>query len=69
MYRLLQNGADFKAAGKMLMKKKRLNFFCTPSAAHCTNLMMEEIGRKKKVDSVIKACRGNNKWGLTITSH
>ena len=43
-----ENGANFKAAGKML-EKKRHHLFWTPCATHCIDLIMEEIGRKKKI--------------------
>ena len=42
------NGANFKAAGKML-EKKMPHLFWTPCAAHCIDLIMEEIGKKKKI--------------------
>ena len=51
------NGANFKAAGKMLMDKRK-HLFWTPCAAHCIDLILEEIGRKTSVASLIKACRG-----------
>lgn len=42
------NGANFKAADKMLEQKKA-RLFWTPCAAHCIDLIMEEIGKKKKI--------------------
>ena len=51
------NGANFKKAGQLLMDK-RTHLFWTPCAAHCIDLILEEIGRKTKVASLIKACRG-----------
>ena len=65
------NGANFKAAGKML-EKKRPHLFWTPRATHCIDLIMEEIGRKKKIVEVIKACRGitrfiyDHSWLLSL---
>ena len=53
---VIDNGANFKVAGKML-EKKRLHLFWTPCATHCIDLIMEEIGRKKKIAEVIKAYR------------
>ncbi|RWR71850.1 hypothetical protein CKAN_00003400 [Cinnamomum micranthum f. kanehirae] len=49
------NGANFKAAGRML-ENKRPHLFWTPCATHCIDLIMEDIGKKKKIAEVIKAC-------------
>ena len=37
------NEASFKAAGEMLMDKRK-HLYWTPCAAHCVDLMLEEIG-------------------------
>ena len=37
------NGSTFVKAGKLLMKK--YNLYWTPCAAHCIDLMFEDIGK------------------------
>ena len=41
------NGANYKAAGKLLIKRIP-TLFWTPCAAHCLDLMLEDIGKLKK---------------------
>lgn len=41
---ITDNGANFKAAGRILMEKIP-TLFWTPCAAHCLDLMMEDIGK------------------------
>jgi hypothetical protein len=44
---VIDNGANFKASGRILMERiPRL--FWTPCAAHCLDLMMEDIGKIKE---------------------
>jgi hypothetical protein len=38
------NGANFKAAGRLL-ERKIPHLFWTPCAAHCLDLMLEDIGK------------------------
>ncbi|GJT77109.1 uncharacterized protein Tco_1043834 [Tanacetum coccineum] len=45
------NGANYVAAGKLL-EVKRPNLYWTPCAAHCIDLMLEDIGKIPKVDLV-----------------
>ncbi|XLR57114.1 hypothetical protein S83_007786 [Arachis hypogaea] len=40
------NAANYKAAGEMLMKKKK-KLFWTPCATHCIDLMLEDLEKKK----------------------
>lgn len=47
------NGSNYVTAGKILTSK-RPNIFWTPCAAHCIDLMLEDIGKIPKVDKVIK---------------
>ncbi|XLS81037.1 hypothetical protein HN51_046868 [Arachis hypogaea] len=39
------NAANYKAVGEMLMKKRK-KLFWTPCAAHCTDLMLEDLEKK-----------------------
>ena len=49
------NGSAFVKAGKKLMKKYSL--FWTPCVAHCIYLILEDIGKKNIVASVIHDAR------------
>ena len=49
------NGSAFVKAGKKLMG--RYHLYWTPCAAHCIDLMFEDIGKKEQVASVIKQAR------------
>ncbi|XP_031391589.1 uncharacterized protein LOC116203792 [Punica granatum] len=42
------NTANYKAAGEMLMEKRK-KLFWTPCAAHCIDLMLEDLEKKIKV--------------------
>ncbi|RVW52185.1 hypothetical protein CK203_077864 [Vitis vinifera] len=48
------NGSAFVKAGKLLMKK--YNLYWTPCAAHCIDLMFEDIGKRT---SMRKVCGGD----------
>lgn len=50
------NEASFKAAGEMLMDKRK-HLYWTPCAAHCVDLMLEEIGSLKHIKEVIDKSR------------
>ena len=45
------NGSAFVKAGKLLMKKYNLHW--TPCAAHCIDLMFEDIGKRDSVAQLI----------------
>ena len=45
------NGSTFVKAGKLLMKK--YNLYWIPCAAHCINLMFEDIGKRESVFDLI----------------
>ena len=45
------NGSAFVKAGKLLMKK--YNLYWTPCAAHCIDLMFEDIGKRESVSDLI----------------
>ena len=49
------NGSAFVKAGKLLMKK--YNLYCTPCAAHCIDLMFEDIGKRTSVVDMITKAR------------
>ncbi|XP_058108745.1 uncharacterized protein LOC131251799 [Magnolia sinica] len=54
------NGSAFVKAGKKLMKK--FNLYWTPCAAHCINLMLEEIGMRDFVKKTIQDARRVTKF-------
>ncbi|KAJ9678214.1 hypothetical protein PVL29_022952 [Vitis rotundifolia] len=49
------NGSAFMKAGKQLMKK--YNLYWTPCAAHCIDLIFEDIGKRPNVIDVINNAR------------
>ncbi|RVW65094.1 hypothetical protein CK203_034887 [Vitis vinifera] len=49
------NGSAFMKAGKQLMKK--YNLYWTPCAAHCIDLIFEDIGKRPNVIEVINNAR------------
>nr|XP_043625480.1 uncharacterized protein LOC122596902 [Erigeron canadensis] len=49
---ITDNGSNFKKAGQMLMEKRQ-HIYWTPCAAHCLDLMFEDIGKIKQVKSVV----------------
>ena len=49
------NGSTFVKAGKLLMKK--YNLYWTPCAAHCIDLMFEDIGKRATVSELITNAR------------
>ena len=63
------NGSAFVKAGKKLMKKYSL--FWTPCAAHCIDLIFEDIGKKDIIACVIHDARAvtnfiyNHGWLLS----
>jgi hypothetical protein len=63
------NGANFKAAGKILMVRIPYLFW-TPCAAHCLNLLLQDIGDIKKFNTTInwgkKVCRLLYKHGRIL---
>ncbi|XP_020963400.1 uncharacterized protein LOC107645034 [Arachis ipaensis] len=48
------NGSNYVLAGKLLMEK-RPNLFWTPCAAHCLDLMLEDIGKLPLIQKTIKS--------------
>ena len=58
------NGSPFVKAGKLLMKK--YNLYWTPCAAHCIDLMFEDIG---KMDIVAQLIRNGRKITNFIYNH
>lgn len=63
------NGSNYKAAGKFLMERIP-HLFWTPCAAHCLDLLLEDIGKIKAFNSCIncakKACRFIYKHGRVL---
>lgn len=45
------NAANFKAAGEMVMQKRK-NLYWTPCAAHCIDLIFEDFEKKLKIHQV-----------------
>jgi uncharacterized protein YaaR (DUF327 family) len=50
------NGANYKAAGQLLMQRLP-TLYWTPCAAHCLDLMLEEIGKLKPFKKTITRAR------------
>jgi hypothetical protein len=50
------NGANFKAAGRILMDRIP-HLFWTPCAAHCLDLLLEDIGKIKDFNSCINMAK------------
>lgn len=50
---ITDNGSNYVLAGKMLMQNKR-HIFWTPCAAHCIDLMLEDIGKIPKIKKTIQ---------------
>ena len=63
------NGSNFKAAGRLLMERIP-HLFWTPCAAHCLDLMLEDIGKIKEFNTCInmakKVCRFIYKHGRVL---
>ena len=63
------NGSNYKAAGRILMERIP-TLFWTPCAAHCLDLMMEDIGKIPEFSSCInsakKVCRFLYKHGRIL---
>ena len=49
---MTDNGANFKAAGGLLCRRIP-TLYWTPCAAHCLDLMLEDIAKLKEFDSTI----------------
>ena len=52
---VIDNGSAFVKAGKLLMKK--YNLYWTPCAAHCIDLMFEDIAKRATVSELITNAR------------
>ena len=48
------NEASYKKAGKLLMRKWP-HLYWVPCAAHCIDLMLEDIGKEDEVKKVVEA--------------
>ena len=53
---ITDNAANYVAAGKMLMERYP-NLFWTPCAAHCIDLMLEDIGKILIVRDIVESSR------------
>ena len=58
---ITDNAANYVAAGKMLMERHR-SLFWTPCAAHCIDLMLEDIAKLSFVKEVIDRARSIPKF-------
>ncbi|GJT12491.1 3-hydroxyisobutyryl-CoA hydrolase 1-like protein [Tanacetum coccineum] len=50
---VINNAPNYKAAGKLLMAKRK-HLYWTPCAAHCIDLMLEDIGNIQRVRQTLK---------------
>ena len=64
------NGANFKKAGELIMEKYE-QIYWTPCAAHCIDLMLEDIGKDRKIVGIVKKAQNltkfiyNHGWALS----
>ena len=49
---VIDNEASFKAAGMLLMEKRK-HLFWSPCAAHCIDLMLKDIGSIKQIKKTL----------------
>ncbi|XP_078152571.1 uncharacterized protein LOC144547747 [Carex rostrata] len=65
------NGANFKKAGSLLMDHYS-HIFWTPCAAHCIDLMLEDIGNTDEIKDVVQKAQNftnfiyNHQWALNL---
>ncbi|CAN7030175.1 unnamed protein product [Brassica rapa subsp. trilocularis] len=52
---ITDNASNYVKAGKLL-EAKRPNLYWTPCAAHCLDLMLEDIGKLEPVKNALKKC-------------
>eukprot|EP00253_Pinus_taeda_P003827 PITA_03827 len=62
---IMDNAANYVAAGKMLMERYP-NLFWTPCAAHCIDLMLKDIGKIPIVRDIVESSKSITKF---IYSH
>ncbi|XP_059074131.1 uncharacterized protein LOC131874589 [Cryptomeria japonica] len=55
------NVASYVAAGKLLMERHPKNFW-SPCAAHCLDLMLEDIGKLEWVKSIVERAKNISKF-------
>ena len=60
---ITDNGSNYVLAGKLL-EEKRPHLYWTPCAAHCIDLMLEDIGKLPLIKKTIQ--RGISLVGLSI---
>eukprot|EP00253_Pinus_taeda_P002491 PITA_02491 len=58
---ITDNTANYVAAGKMLMERYS-NLFWTPCAAHCVDLMLEDIGKIPTVRDIVESSKSITKF-------
>ena len=58
---ITDNAANYVAAGKMLMESYP-NLFWTPCAAHCIDLMLEDIGKIPTVRDIVESSKSITKF-------
>jgi hypothetical protein len=65
------NGANFKAAGRLIMDQYN-HIFWTPCAAHCIDLMLEDTGKDDDIGVIVKKAQDftnfiyNHQWALNL---
>jgi hypothetical protein len=55
---VVTKNASVNVAASAMLKAKRPNIFWNGCAAHCTNLMLEDIGKLPSLDLTITKARG-----------
>eukprot|EP00253_Pinus_taeda_P010395 PITA_10395 len=58
---ITNNATNYVAASKMLMERY-LNLFWTPCAAHCIDLMLEDIGKIPTVRDIVESSKSITKF-------
>ena len=58
---ITNNAANYVAVGKMLMERHH-TLFWTPCAAHCINLLLEDMGKLSFIKEVIDMARSVPKF-------
>jgi hypothetical protein len=68
---ITDNASNYVLAGKMLEEKHK-TIFWTPFAAHCIDLMLEDIGKQQWIKNIIEHAKSitkyiyNHSWVLNL---
>ena len=65
---VIDNEAAIKVAGQKLMRKRK-HLYWTACAAHCMDLILEDIGKSKSVSAVLNGAKTITLRNLNKTIH